>query len=466
MRRWRVDNARYRFRTAEPGCSHKQERILFVTVSRHERVPHCFFTTGRLTFRLGVILREDNGKRSFLPMTITHKNSLYSGYTLVELIIAIGLFSIIMTLSSGAYLMMIGLNRQAQGIATGINDLSFAIETMTRDIRTGSLYSCGIGLGLGDCPLGSSSFSFKNKDSLTVSYGLSGSSLQKTINATQEVLTDSSVTISSFTVYVSGTAPAPSDYQQPPRYDCHIRHRLIWRREDAILHGPNWSDDARHRHMSMNRFTVKNNKGFTLVESMIAVTILTFAVAGPLYTASRALVAAEIARDKLTASYLAQEGVEYVRAMRDNEYLTAYQAGGGAISSTAWNNFLNGSNAASITKCRAMTCTLDTYPTVIMGTGSGLSLQTCSGSSCTPLYLANGIYTQQSTLTGAVRTSLRAPSKRKQMARGKWGKFWKPIEMYRWWDRSIILNRTTMLEITSGAECANCHKTITRIVND
>ena len=116
-------------------------------------------------------------------MTITHKNSLYSGYTLVELIIAIGLFSIIMTLSSGAYLMMIGLNRQAQGIATGINDLSFAIETMTRDIRTGSLYSCGIGLGLGDCPLGSSSFSFKNKDSLTVSYGLSGSSLQKTINA-------------------------------------------------------------------------------------------------------------------------------------------------------------------------------------------------------------------------------------------------------------------------------------------
>ena len=81
----------------------------------------------------------------------------------------------------------------------------------------------------------------------------------------------------------------------------------------------------------MTSVTMKSNKGFTLVESMIAVTILTFAVAGPLYTASRAFVAAEIARDKLTASYLAQEGVEYVRAMRDNEYLSAYQAGGGAI---------------------------------------------------------------------------------------------------------------------------------------
>ena len=30
---------------------------------------------------------------------------------------------------------------------------------------------------------------------------------------------------------------------------------------------------------------------------------------------------------------------------------------------------------------------------------------------------------------------------------GKWGKFWKPIEMYRWWIRSIILNRTTRLKV-------------------
>jgi len=157
----------------------------------------------------------------------------------------------------------------------------------------------------------------------------------------------------------------------------------------------------------MITMAMKSNKGFTLIESMIAVTILTFAVAGPLYTASRAFVAAEIARDKLTASYLAQEGVEYMRAMRDNEYLAAYQAGGASISSTAWNDFLNGTSAASITQCRAMTCTLDTYPTVSMGTGSGLSLNTCntySRSSCTPLYLANGVYTQQSGIAEAVKT--------------------------------------------------------------
>ena len=143
-------------------------------------------------------------------------------------------------------------------------------------------------------------------------------------------------------------------------------------------------------------------KGFTLIETMIAVTILTLAVSGPLYTASRAIVAAETARDQLTASYLAQEGIEYVRAMRDNEYLAAYQAGGATVSSIAWANFLTGGDAAAITQCRTSTCTLD--PARAMGTGSGFSLQPCSGESCTPLYLANGIYTQQSDLGGAVRT--------------------------------------------------------------
>jgi len=143
----------------------------------------------------------------------------------------------------------------------------------------------------------------------------------------------------------------------------------------------------------------KTIRGFTLVETMIAVTILTFAVAGPLFTASRALVAAEIARDQLTASYLAQEGVEYVRAMRDTEYLAAYQTGGATVSETAWSSFLSGSSAGSITQCRTSTCTLD--PSRNMES----ALVPCSGETCSPLYLTNGIYTTQSEISGAELTS-------------------------------------------------------------
>ena len=142
-------------------------------------------------------------------------------------------------------------------------------------------------------------------------------------------------------------------------------------------------------------------KGFTLIETMVAITILTLAISEAFFEANNAMVAAEVARDQLTASSLAQEGVEYVRMMRDDEYLNAYKAGGATVSSAAWSSFLNGSDAASITQCRASTCMLD--PTRTMGSGSGLSIQPCSGSSCTPMYLANGLYTEQS--SGGTKTS-------------------------------------------------------------
>ena len=120
-------------------------------------------------------------------------------------------------------------------------------------------------------------------------------------------------------------------------------------------------------------------RGFTLIETMVAVTILTLAVVGPLFTASRAIVAAQNARDQLTASYLAQEGIEYVRAMRDNEYLNVYPSG----TSAAWGNFLNG----SINQCREpRMCTLGLIQ------GGFLPLVFCPDNVCTTTFslLSNG----------------------------------------------------------------------------
>ncbi|MCX6787706.1 MAG: prepilin-type N-terminal cleavage/methylation domain-containing protein [Candidatus Kaiserbacteria bacterium] len=134
------------------------------------------------------------------------------GYTLIELIVAVGMFALIMLLASGAYLMMIGANRQTQGITTGINSLSFALEAMTRNIRTGTNYDCG---GLGDCPGGASSFSFTNANGVPVSYGISASTIQETVGGSQRALTDASVTISSLMFYSFGTPSARrGDYQQ------------------------------------------------------------------------------------------------------------------------------------------------------------------------------------------------------------------------------------------------------------
>lgn len=136
-------------------------------------------------------------------------------------------------------------------------------------------------------------------------------------------------------------------------------------------------------------------RAFTLIEAMIAVTIVTLAVAGPLVAARTAISATMVARDQLVASYLAQEGIEYVRAVRDDAFLAAYQAGGTTISSVAWSNF-----ASAITQCHEPNiCTFDPVQ------GAALPLASCPGNNCTaPLYrLANGIYTQQN-LTGAQAT--------------------------------------------------------------
>ncbi len=155
--------------------------------------------------------------------------------------------------------------------------------------------------------------------------------------------------------------------------------------------------------MNMKKHLTK--RGFTLVEAMIAVTIITFAVAGPLFSASRAIVAAGTARDQLTAVYLAQEGIEYLRAMRDDEYLAVYNNAN--ASSVAWTNFLTSSSAA---QCRAtvanpsQACSFDP-----VGTGGIPSLAQCSIGSCPPLYLANNgatnYYTTNSNATGATLTS-------------------------------------------------------------
>lgn len=65
----------------------------------------------------------------------------------------------------------------------------------------------------------------------------------------------------------------------------------------------------------------RTTKGFTLVETLVAITIIVTAILGPLYAVQQALAASRIARDQLIASSLAQEAVEYVRARRDNIYL-------------------------------------------------------------------------------------------------------------------------------------------------
>jgi type II secretory pathway pseudopilin PulG len=65
-----------------------------------------------------------------------------------------------------------------------------------------------------------------------------------------------------------------------------------------------------------------SSSGFTLVETLVAITILIIAIVGPLYAIHRSVAASYAARDNLVATALAQEAVEFVRSVRDTNYLS------------------------------------------------------------------------------------------------------------------------------------------------
>jgi len=79
------------------------------------------------------------------------RRSLYKGFTLIEVIVSVAIFSIVMVIAIGAVLSAVNANRKAQSINVVVNNLNLAVESMVRDIRTGSNYSdCSNG-GNSDC---------------------------------------------------------------------------------------------------------------------------------------------------------------------------------------------------------------------------------------------------------------------------------------------------------------------------
>lgn len=67
--------------------------------------------------------------------------------------------------------------------------------------------------------------------------------------------------------------------------------------------------------------------GFSLIETLVAISILVVAIVGPMTIAARGLQSAYHSRDQLTATLLAQEGIEIVRAKRDGYALAAAASG-------------------------------------------------------------------------------------------------------------------------------------------
>lgn len=103
--------------------------------------------------------------------------------------------------------------------------------------------------------------------------------------------------------------------------------------------------------------TYSNAKsGFTILETLVAVTILMLAIVGPLTVSQKSLVASTYAKDQIIAAYLAQDAMEFLKNARDTQ-----------VSAGLFSNWV--STYSSLCTI-ANPCSIDTYLATIQQCGN------------------------------------------------------------------------------------------------
>ncbi len=155
------------------------------------------------------------------------KRSPQAGFTLVEMIVAVGLFGVVMLVSVTALVALVDANRKAQALQSVINNLNIAVDGMSRAIREGSNYRCNVAVAPptgADCILGDDLLYFESHDGLASNpnddwvYEFRNGRIYKSTNGSsnpsgQVAITAAEVTIESVQFYVFGSSR--SDIVQP-----------------------------------------------------------------------------------------------------------------------------------------------------------------------------------------------------------------------------------------------------------
>lgn len=136
----------------------------------------------------------------------------------------------------------------------------------------------------------------------------------------------------------------------------------------------------------MHRAThTKYHTGFTLIETLVAIFIFSSALVALAGIAARGVSSVNRAKEVVVAEFLAQEGLEVVRTIRDTTTLT-----GGADWDEGFASVAGGVN------CEDSVCDIR-YD-------NGLELVPCPGTTCQPLRIENGMYSADGTATTSANT--------------------------------------------------------------
>lgn len=151
------------------------------------------------------------------------------GFTLVELMVAISIFVVVITISMGSILSVFAASQKSKTLRSVMDNMNITLESMTRTIRFGTNYHCGSS-GNTALPLdcggsGDTSLTVKSEEGKQVTYSLVGSRIAKSVDGgTNYYLTSPDVTVSKLVFRVYGSSPwvgssggcsSPNDCLQP-----------------------------------------------------------------------------------------------------------------------------------------------------------------------------------------------------------------------------------------------------------
>lgn len=123
----------------------------------------------------------------------------------------------------------------------------------------------------------------------------------------------------------------------------------------------------------------KKEYGFSLIETLIAVSILMIALAGPFALVQAGLFSSIHERNQITATYLAQEAIEYIKNLRDSNSYSQYGS-----TPVYWLSGPDGNSLLDTCSASVSGCYVDPFG----GPNGNVYVQSVNGSD-TPLNLIN-----------------------------------------------------------------------------
>jgi prepilin-type N-terminal cleavage/methylation domain-containing protein len=86
------------------------------------------------------------------------------GFTLIEILVSVAIFSIVMVMALGALLAMSTADHRAELLKSALNNLNFALDSMSRDVRTGWAWGCNSTPGTNCQSPGANEFVYTSAD--------------------------------------------------------------------------------------------------------------------------------------------------------------------------------------------------------------------------------------------------------------------------------------------------------------